>query len=511
MRLEKGKKKRMSLSTSIEDYRLSDWTVVLGRLKLTGSQAQGLEVKVAEIIIHPDYTDYEKGKDIALVRLSKPIRFNRDMSPVCLPFADHRFAFGTQCWISGWGDISANASLPDPMPLQEMSVDLLTAATCNCIYSNLRDRRIVHPAQPGMLCAMTPDRKRGPCKGDSGGPLVCLENGLWFQAGLLSFSMGCGRFLGPIILTEVQAYSDWIQEHIKEAAFAKQTEPRPNTTDSYMCIGCGKLKPARPGTGAAGPWPWYVSLRRDGRHVCGGSLVAEDWIVTAAQCFIGFQETEGWEVLLGEPQVGMAQKWQEKRTLRKIVLHAAYVDMNEGYDIAMAMLSRPVVFNDSIRAICAPYSTHQFPFGSTCWTRGWRTDSPRGRNSSLGGVEVKILGPQTCNCIYNKTSEPEISITSDMLCATPHKSNMRCEEGIGEPLICNEKGKWFLAGISSFGKGCGTVVHPGVYTRVSAYQNWMMELSWSAYFEVQEPPFPTVEDGDTCLSGLPSQREAGHD
>lgn len=91
-----------------------------------------------------------------------------------------------------------------------------------------------------------------------------------------------------------------------------------------------------------------------------------------------YQETEGWEVLLGEQQVGMAQKWQEKRTLHKIVLHAAYVDMNEGYDIAMAMLSRPVVFNDSIGAICAPYSTHQFPFGSTCWTRGWRTGMSEG-------------------------------------------------------------------------------------------------------------------------------------
>ncbi|XP_066486488.1 LOW QUALITY PROTEIN: serine protease 53, partial [Tiliqua scincoides] len=499
--------------SEIDDYRLSKWSVVLGRLKLKGRQVQGLERNVTEIILHPDYTDFKKGKDIALVRLSKPVSFSNDILPICLPFTDHRFAFGTQCWISGWGDISSNASLPDPMPLQEMSVDLLTADTCNCIYSNLRDRKTVHPALPGMICALTPDSKRGPCKGDSGGPLVCLENGRWFQAGLMSFSMGCGRFIGPIILTEIQAYTEWIQEHVEGATFAKQTEPRPNTTDNYMCIGCGKLKPDTPGAGAEGPWPWYVSLRHEGQHVCGGSLVAEDWIVTAAQCFIGKQDTEGWEVLLGEQQVGMDQKWQEKRTLRKIVLHGAYVDMKEGYDIAMALLSHPVVFNDSIRAICAPYSTHQFPFGSTCWTRGWSLypDSLHMRNSSSGGVEVKLLGPQNCNCIYNKTSKPgnEISITSDMLCATPYESTMHCEEGIGEPLICNERGKWFLAGISSFGKGCGTVVHPGVYTRVSAYQNWMMELAWTTYYDMQQPPLPIVQDEDTCLNELP--QEAGHD
>lgn len=69
------------------------------------------------------------------------------------------------------------ASLPDPMPLQEMSVDLLTAATCNCIYSNLRDRRIVHPARAGMLCAMTPDRKRGPCKVRDGRTKLGKEGG----------------------------------------------------------------------------------------------------------------------------------------------------------------------------------------------------------------------------------------------------------------------------------------------------------------------------------------------
>lgn len=84
------------------------------------------------------------------------------------------------------------------------------------------------------------------------------------------------------------------------------------------------------------------------------------------------QETEGWEVLLGEQLEGGQQKWQEKRTLKNIELHGLYIDMMEGYDIAVVTLAQPVVFNDSISAICAPYAAHQFPFGSTCWTRGRR-------------------------------------------------------------------------------------------------------------------------------------------
>nr|XP_056720186.1 serine protease 53 [Euleptes europaea] len=486
----------------------ADWKVVLGRLQLTGDQFRGEERDVAEIIVHENYADYKKGYDIALVRLALPVWFSRDISPICLPHADHQFAFGTQCWVTGWGDIGMNTSLSDPMHLQEMTLDLLSRDTCNCIFNNLRDRKIARPALPRMICAMTPDSKRGPCKGDSGGPLVCLEDGRWFQAGIMSFSMGCESLHGPIILTETKAYADWIQSHVNGATFANQTEPRPNTTDKYLCTGCGKLKRDTPGSGAEGLWPWYVSLQYQGQHACGGTLISEKWIVTAAQCFIGRQEPAAWKVLLGEKEIGLKRGWQARRTLQHIILHGAYINVTEGDDIAAAMLDHPVEFNDRIRAICTPYETHKFPFGSTCWTRG-RTIDENHPQGTLGGVEVKILGPRACNCRHNLTSEfgHEIAITSQMLCATPHKSTMRCEKTVGEPLICNDKGSWFLAGISSFGKGCGTVVRPGVYTAVTAHQHWIMESVWSAFYDMQLPPVPVAKDDGDCLAirprGLP--------
>ncbi|XP_060110951.1 serine protease 53-like [Heteronotia binoei] len=481
-----------------------NWKVILGRLKLTGDPFRGEERNVAEIILHEKYVHYTKGRDIALVRLSLPLWFKKDISPICLPYANHQFAYGTQCWVTGWGDIGMNASLSDPMHLQQMALDLLSRDTCNCIYKNLRDRKIVYPALRGMICAMTPDSKRGPCKGDSGGPLVCLEDDRWFQAGIMSFSMECERLRGPIILTETKAYVDWIKGHVQGATFAKQTEPRPSTTDKYLCTGCGTLKRDKPGLSAEGLWPWYVSLQYEGKHVCGGTLISEDWIVTAAQCFIGRQEPKAWVVLLGEKEVGLKREWQERRTLQNIELHGAYFNATEGYDIAVAKLDRPVVFNEHIRAICNPYRTHKFSFGSTCWTRGRTTDETQ-TPGPLGGVEVKLLGPRSCNCHYNLTSDlgHEIPISSQMLCATPHNKTMLCEGTAGEPLICNENGTWFLAGISSFGKGCGTLVRPGVYTAVNTYEDWIMKLVWSAYYDIQKPPIPAVKDDDSCLTIRP--------
>uniref|UniRef100_A0A670YQ53 Serine protease 53 n=1 Tax=Pseudonaja textilis TaxID=8673 RepID=A0A670YQ53_PSETE len=148
-------------------------------VRLTGRRARGSKRNVSMVIPHENYTSYETGHDIALVHLAKPVRYTRDIAPICLPFADHRFAFGTQCWLTGWGDVA----------------------------------------------------------GDSGGPLVCLENGRWFQAGIMSSSMSCAQFYGPTLLTDTRAYSNWIQSHVEGASFANQIEPIPNTTDSYMCTG----------------------------------------------------------------------------------------------------------------------------------------------------------------------------------------------------------------------------------------------------------------------------------
>ncbi|XP_013917561.1 PREDICTED: serine protease 53 [Thamnophis sirtalis] len=448
-----------------KEIHVQHWSVILGTIKLTGKRFRGTKLNVSMVIPYENYTSYITGHDIALVRLAKPVRYTKDIAPICLPFAEHRFAFGTQCWLTGWGDVAANVHLPDPKPLQEITMDLLTVDTCNCIYSNLRNRRIVNPALPGMVCALTPDRKRGPCKGDSGGPLVCLENGRWFQAGIMSSSLSCTQFYGPTLLTDVRSYTSWIQHHVEGASFANQIEPIPNTTDSYMCRGCGALQQENK------QWPWYVSLQYEGQHVCGGTLIGEHHILTAAQCFIGRQETEGWVVLLGEYLEGGRQKWQEKRTLKNIELHGLYIDMMEGHDIAVATLAQPVVFNNSIWAICAPYAAHQFPLGSTCWTRGRRIDDG-GMPSPLQSVQAKILGPKKCNCLYNATSDPgrKTPIIPEMICAAPHNRSMRCEVSIGDPLVCSQNGVWFLAGISSFGNGCGTTIRPGVFTSVKTHE-----------------------------------------
>ncbi|XP_065276513.1 serine protease 53-like [Emys orbicularis] len=503
----------------------SSWKVVLGRLQLSGGPLQGVVRNVSQIITHEQYKDYTKGLDIALLRLAEPVSFSRDVGPICLPYPNHRFAFGSQCWATGWGRVKEDMTLPPPKPLKKVGLDLLSAETCNCIHNNLRQKELSNPAGPGLICAGSQSGGQGPCQGDSGGPVACSENGTWFQAGIMSFSVGCAQPHSPILLTEVTAYTGWIQNHTGGASFSVQTVPPPFSSDHGKCRGCGKLKGHELSVTAKGPWPWYVSLQSGGQHVCGGTLISESWVLAAAHCFIGRQEPTDWKVLLGEQREGAEPHWQEERGLQKLILHAAYVNVTDGFDIALLMLTKPVVFGENIWAVCLPYDTHQFQLGGTCWVRG-RENARASTPQPLQGVEVDLMGPVACNCTYNQSSSAdaldvqgaehlnldagasgavhgaEVSYPLGLnhpafsgACAQQYMGLMGDDGG---PLICNEKGTWLLTGLSSFGNGCGRKSQPGVYTEVRAYEKWIMDITRDGYFAKQPMPVPAVIEEDRC-------------
>ncbi|XP_069508011.1 serine protease 53 isoform X2 [Ambystoma mexicanum] len=489
----------------------ASWKAYLAFTTLGGAPDEHtVERNVARILLHEKYTSFINGYDAALLQLSKPVAFNRFIQPVCLPKPGHRFRLGSHCWVTGLEDVRPGDNLTLARPLQKVSITLIGRNTCNCIYNSLERIEISNPVLPGMLCGTDKDGDRGPCTGDSGGPVVCNEDGVWFLAGIVSFSLGCHLPNSPTIFSDVLNYTTWIQTKTNGTSapvfFANQTISVPlipddgkNCTDflSTKNPGCGipKVNTTGPGT-QVGEWPWSVGLLFQGSHICEGSLISESWVMTAANCFSGSGVTESpddWTVSLGWPM--------QEVQVKKISINGAFITPPEGDDIAMVQLSQPVTFNDYLQPACLPFSVHRFRFGTTCWATGHQQKEGSDSSPALQEVELNLIGPNKCNCIYSlmESSDDIPSLLPGMICAAPEEGKTSvCPINTSGPLFCNENGAWFLAGIGSFGGSCGRPDHPAVYTEISAFQEWIKQLTREAYFAPQAISVPPGLDNGSC-------------
>ncbi|CAO2583459.1 Prss8, partial [Lemmus lemmus] len=248
---------------------------------------------------------------------------------------------------------------------------------------------------------------------------------------------------------------------------------------------CGRPEPSSRIVGGAnahpGSWPWQVSLHQGGGHICGGSLIAPSWVLSAAHCFVtpiqqpGTSDSppgdlDAWRVLL-------PSRPEEERVARLVPHENASRD--SASDLALLQLRTRVNLTAAPSSVCLPHPEHFFLPGSRCrlarWGRGGARVSlqtPR----PLQQLEVPLISRETCSCLYNINAVPEEphTIQQDMLCAGYVKGGKdACQGDSGGPLSCPVEGLWYLAGIVSWGDACGAPNRPGVYTLTSTYASWI--------------------------------------
>ncbi|KAG7336048.1 hypothetical protein KOW79_000741 [Hemibagrus wyckioides] len=170
-------------------------------------------LKVKSLHIHPLYnnpdgTNYDN--DIALIQLEKPILYNADVMPLCLPPQDTEFTPALTGWVSGFGQTEKSHLA---RYLRYTSLPLVDKKTCQNFVKNLRDPVAL---TDNMFCAGVPEGGKDACDGDGGGALVLKKDGVFWATGIVSWGHGCGIPGRYGVYTQVSRYIDWINKTMSE-------------------------------------------------------------------------------------------------------------------------------------------------------------------------------------------------------------------------------------------------------------------------------------------------------
>ncbi|UJR25226.1 hypothetical protein I4U23_006578 [Adineta vaga] len=214
-------------------------------------------------------------------------------------------------------------------------------------------------------------------------------------------------------------------------------------------------------------WPWIVSLRiRD--HFCGGTLIDSRHVLTAAHCLIGAYPNSLRVVAGLHERLNTNTGRTQNIGVARIFIHEQYNSRTQAHDIAIIRLCQPVQLNSYVNLICLPGPDPQESTSVT--VAGWgSTYQGSPLPPALRQVTVKVTNAQA-----QAAYPANFNVQRQIGAGIPYVGGKdSCQGDSGGPLMYNSNGQWYLSGVVSFGFECARGNFPGVYTRTSAYLNWI--------------------------------------
>ncbi|NXF94249.1 TMPS5 protease, partial [Eubucco bourcierii] len=374
--------------------------------------------------------------------------------------------------------------LRKPHPEQDLTLPQEPAAAAAC--SDEEEEPVVRgvPSRVSFRIKAESSLLEAQVEGHSGWLLACYEHWspslgtlLCQRLGYLRMSQQKGVSLRDVEVPGTQQFLQ-LRAH-QEGSLEDRCQVSSSCASGHIlaleCSECGQRLGAVRVVGGRdvplGRWPWQVSLYQGAQHHCGGSVVAPEWIVTAAHCVHRPVPASPWLVFAGMVSHSSAGQ-QAGVPVQEVISHPLYNGSSLDYDIALLRLRGPLRFSDAIRAVCLPPLQQDLLQGAQCWVSGWGYTRPdQGQVAgTLKEALVPLIGTKRCNssCMYRG------ELSARMLCAGHPQGRVdACQGDSGGPLVCQDELTWRLVGIVSWGQGCAQPNHPGVYTNVAQLLPWI--------------------------------------
>lgn len=235
-------------------------------------------------------------------------------------------------------------------------------------------------------------------------------------------------------------------------------------------------------TAVQGDWPWMVALSWStfsaSELFCGGSLINERWVLTAAHCLQQegvVTSADSFAVFIGGSH--LYNDPGQLRLVDRVIVHPGYDEVSSDNDLALLKLKTPVTNVETIAllplatmdSLSVGTNTTVIGWGSTVGYSGYDANPPAPiYPDDLQQVTMPLVDNSVCNTNLGG------SVNSNMICAGLDGGGVdSCQGDSGGPLMTQQSGQWYQVGVVSWGIGCASAGYYGVYTRISNYISWI--------------------------------------